>query len=285
MKNLVIILCMLICKSLYAGTVDTVSIRSASMKKNIKCVVIKPDTYKNTNQFFPTIYLLHGHGGRYDNWIRRVGELKEHADQFGVLIVCPDGAVSSWYFDSPVDSNMRYETFISSEVPAFIDVRYRTIKDRKARAITGLSMGGHGGLFLGFRHADSFGACGSMSGALLIEHIKDKNYHVDKRLGDTSNTERYREYSIMKQMENYPNDSLAVIIDCGVEDFIIGMSRIAHQKMLALKIPHDYIERPGKHDWNYWKTAVEYQLLFFRNYFDRNIVEGGGLNMESKGRR
>jgi S-formylglutathione hydrolase FrmB len=274
MKTFLIIFLILCFQILYAGTVDTVSIRSTSMRKNIKCVVIKPDAYKEKNLSFPTIYLLHGHGGRYDNWIRRVNELKGFADQFGVLIVCPDGAVSSWYFDSPIDSNMRYETFVASEVPAFIDARYRTIKDRKARAITGLSMGGHGGLFLGFRHADFFGACGSMSGALLIEFIKDKNYNVDKRLGDTSNTERYREYSIMKEMENYPKDSIAVIIDCGVEDFIIDMSRIAHQKMLSLKIPHDYIERPGRHDWNYWRTAVEYQLLFFRNYFDRNLEVG-----------
>ncbi len=274
MKTFLIIFLILCFQILYAGTVDTVSIRSTSMRKNIKCVVIKPDAYKEKNLSFPTIYLLHGHGGRYDNWIRRVNELKGFADQFGVLIVCPDGAVSSWYFDSPIDSNMRYETFVASEVPAFIDARYRTIKDRKARAITGLSMGGHGGLFLGFRHADFFGACGSMSGALLIEFIKDKNYNVDKRLGDTSNTERYRAYSIMKEMENYPKDSIAVIIDCGVEDFIIDMSRIAHQKMLSLKIPHDYIERPGRHDWNYWRTAVEYQLLFFRNYFDRNLEVG-----------
>jgi len=274
MKTFLIISLILCFQILYAGTVDTVSIRSTSMKKNIKCVVIKPDAYKNKAESYPTIYLLHGHGGRYDNWIRRVNELKGFADQFGVLIVCPDGAGSSWYFDSPIDSSMRYETFVATEVPAFIDARYRTIKDRKARAITGLSMGGHGGLFLGFRHADFFGACGSMSGALLIEFIKDRNYNVYKRLGDTSLTDRYREYSIMKEMENYPKDSIAVIIDCGVEDFIIDMSRVVHQKMLALKIPHDYIERPGKHDWNYWRTAVEYQLLFFRNYFDRNLEVG-----------
>jgi S-formylglutathione hydrolase FrmB len=46
-----------------------------------------------------------------------------------------------------------------------------TIKNRNARAITGLSMGGHGGLYLGFRHASDFGACGSMSGAFSLEHI------------------------------------------------------------------------------------------------------------------
>jgi len=39
--------------------------------------------------------------------------------------------------------------------------------------------------------------------------------------------------------------------------------------MLQLKIAHDYIERPGKHDWNYWRNAVKYQLLYFREYFQK----------------
>jgi S-formylglutathione hydrolase FrmB len=252
-----------------AGTVDTVTIRSSSMRKDIKCTVIKPDTYKNKDSRFPTVYLLHGYSGGYDNWIKRVPELKKHADTYQVLIVCPDGDYAGWYLDSPVDSTMRYETYIAKEVPSYIEANYRTIKDRKARAITGLSMGGHGGLYLGFRHASFFGACGSMSGALAIEYITNR-YRVEKLLGDTTNKTLWRQHSIIGQMEQYPKDSVSIIIDCGIEDFVIEMSRMAHQKMLQLKIPHDYIERPGKHDWNYWATAIEYQLLYFRNYFDRN---------------
>ena len=80
----------------------------------------------------------------------------------------------------------------------------------------------------------------------------------------------------MKEMENYSKtDSIAIIMDCGTDDFIIEMSREAHKKMLSLKIPHDYIERPGKHDWRYWANAVQYQLFFFRNYFDRNKQTAG----------
>ncbi|MES2882793.1 MAG: alpha/beta hydrolase-fold protein, partial [Bacteroidota bacterium] len=82
------------------------------------------------------------------------------------------------------DANMQYETYIGKEVPAYIDANFKTIKDRKARAITGLSMGGHGGLFLGFKNAGFFGACGSMSGALVIELITDKRYGIANLLGD-----------------------------------------------------------------------------------------------------
>lgn len=253
MKQTFFILSFLISATVFAGTVDTVSIYSQSMRKSYKCVVVKPDSYKNKKATFSTVYLLHGLSGDYSNWIQKVTKLKKHADTYQLLIVCPDGAYSSWYWDSPVDSTLKFETYIAEEVPAFIEAKYRTIKDRKARAITGLSMGGHGGLFLGFRHAEYFGACGSMSGALAIELITDKRYGMDKLLGDTTNhKKRYRDYSIFAQMEQYPKDSLAVIMDCGVSDFIIEMSRMAHQRMLSLKIPHDYIERPGKHDWDYW---------------------------------
>ena len=253
----------------FAGSADTVSIYSKAMKRSYKCVVIKPASYKNTQKKFETVYLLHGHGGNYSSWINQLPQLKKYADDYQLIIVCPDGKYAGWYLNSPIADSMQFETYIALEVPAFIDAHYHSIKNRNARAITGLSMGGHGGLYLGFRHADFFAACGSMSGALLIEFITDKRYGIDKLLGDTTNRKLYYEYSVMKAMEQYPKDSLAIIMDCGTEDFIIAMNRAVHKKMLSLKIPHDYIERPGKHEWSYWRNALQYQLLYFRIFFDR----------------
>src|SRR5688572_3865108 len=252
-KMFLLIVSLFLLQASFAAIIDTVEIKSNAMNKSRKCVVITPGNNKKSKELYPTVYLLHGFGGNYSNWIRRVEELQAYADEYKMVIVCPDGEFGSWYFDSPVDSSMRYETYVAKEIPAFIEANYPVIKDRSARAITGLSMGGHGGLFLGFRHANFFSACGSMSGALVIEHIT-RGFQVERRLGDTANKQRYRDYSIMKEMENYPKDSLAIIMDCGTEDFIVEMSRMAHNKMLALKIPHDYIERPGKHDWKYWAT-------------------------------
>jgi S-formylglutathione hydrolase FrmB len=253
-----------------AGTVDTVTIYSPSMQKELKCVVIQPERYQTKKTSYPVVYLLHGYSGKYSDWIIKVPQLKQYADDFQVLIVCPDGGYSSWYFDSPVDSTLRYETHVGVEVPAYIDAHYRTPKSRVSRAITGLSMGGHGGLFLGFRHADQFGACGSMSGGVDLNASRNK-YDIIKRIGDTiTYAQNWKNYSVVNVVEQYPKDSLAIIIDCGVDDFFYGINKELHQKLLHLKIPHDYIERPGKHDWNYWANAVEYQLVFFRNYFDQS---------------
>src|ERR1700739_4156160 len=149
----------------FASSVDTVTIYSAAMKKRIRCVVIKPDSYLASKLAFPVVYLLHGYSGNYSDFIYKIPSIKKKADELQMLFVCPDGA-NSWYFDSPVDSTMKYETYISKEVPAYIDSAYRTIKNKYGRAITGLSMGGHGALFLGLRHPKTFGACGSMSGGV-----------------------------------------------------------------------------------------------------------------------
>jgi S-formylglutathione hydrolase FrmB len=189
-----------------------------------------------------------------------------------LVIVCPDAAYSSWYFDSPVDSSFRYETFTAKELPVYIDANYRTIASKKGRAITGLSMGGHGAFFLALRHPQTFGACGSMSGALNISLIA-KGFDLPKRLGDTiTNRQQFIDWSVVNMFDHYdPKDSIAFIFDCGIRDFLFDMSKATHNKMLQLKIPHDYIERPGVHDWKYWGNAVKYHLLFFREWFNRNM--------------
>lgn len=274
MKRIPILLLLIVfSNAIRAAVVDTVSINSASMKKSIKTVVIKPDAYSAGDQRFPVVYLLHGFGGRYNNWITRVPQLKQLADEMQLIIVCPDGAKGSWYFDSPVDSSYRYESFVGTEVPEFIDANYKTIASRKARAITGLSMGGHGGLFLGFRHADRFSACGSMSGALHVTVIR-KGYQVEDRLGDTLTNQKYwNEWSVLNVIDQKPAEPLAIMIDCGTEDRILPMSRLVHEKMIRLKIPHDYTERPGNHDWMYWSNAVQYQLLYFSKHFKQQLSQ------------
>ena len=251
------------------ASADTVSIFSKSMAKKINCIVITPSDYNQNSNRFPVVYLLHGARGNFSNWITKVSDMQELADRNQLMIVCPDGAINSWYFDSPVDSTVRYETHIARELPAYIDANYRSIPDRQHRAISGLSMGGHGAMFIAFRHPETFGACGSMSGALDISVIP-KGYGVDKILGDVkTNTAYYKDWSVINLVEKYPADSLAIIIDCGAQDLISFMTKAVHQKMLKLKIPHDYIERPGRHDWFYWSRSVRYQLLFFREYFSR----------------
>ncbi|MGA1379058.1 MAG: alpha/beta hydrolase [Chitinophagaceae bacterium] len=254
--------------SAQAATVDTVWVESKAMKQSFKCVVITPTKTVNQAKRFPVTYLLHGYSGWYSNWIIRMPELMQEADHYQMMIVCPEGK-NSWYIDSPINDSMRWETYIAKEVPAFIDSHYPTIASRNARAITGLSMGGHGGLYLGIKQASIFGACGSMSGGVDIGFRKT-SWELQQLLGDSATyPNHWKDYSAHYLVENYKADSSAMIIDCGTEDFFFGINEKLHQKLLDLKIPHEYITRPGKHDWNYWRNAVRFQLLFFDRYFSK----------------
>ncbi len=253
---------------LNAATIDTISIYSNAMHKSFKCVVIKPKTYTAKHKF-PVVYLLHGYSGNQTDWILKVPQIKNYADEYNMMIVCPDGGYSSWYFDSPLDSTMKFETYISTEVPNYIDKHYSTIANRKGRAITGLSMGGHGALYLAFKHSNFFGACGSMSGGVDIRPFT-KKWDISKQLGDSAHySQNWNDNTVVNVVEKYRTDSLAIIFDCGTDDFFYGVNKALHQKLLQLVIAHDYIERPGDHSWPYWSNAIGYQLLYFKKYFDK----------------
>jgi S-formylglutathione hydrolase FrmB len=106
-----------------------------------------------------------------------------------------------------------------------------------------------------------------MSGALHVSVIR-KGYNVEKRLGDTVvNAAYWRDWSVLNVIEQYPKDSLSILIDCGTEDRVIPMNRAVHEKMLKLKIPHEYLERPGEHNWPYWENAIQYQMMYINQQF------------------
>lgn len=249
-----------------AAIVDTVLTYSNAMKKQIKAVVITPDSYAKEKEL-PVVYLLHGHGGNYADWITKAKSFEKYADLYKMIIVCPDGGVSSWYWDSKVDTTFKYETYVAKELVEWIDSRYKTIKSRKARAITGLSMGGHGALYLAFRHQEVFGAAGSMSGGVDIRPFP-LNWNMSKRLGSyAENPQAWEKNTVINMLHLLNPNSLSLIIDCGTEDFFFRVNENLHQQMLYRNIPHEYITRPGAHNWPYWTNAIKYQLLYFYNYF------------------
>ena len=252
-----------------ASTVDTISVFSKSMRKDIRCVTILPDSYDDAKREFPVIYLLHGYSGNYASWLICAPQILTRVDEMQSIFICPDGGYRSWYLDSPIDTMFKYETFIARELVAFVDTSYRTMADRGHRAITGLSMGGHGGLYLGCRHKDIFGAAGSTSGGVDLRQFTASWDLKEMILGDTTCCRKnWEDCSVINVVDGLNNNDLAIIIDCGVDDFFIGVNRDLHEKLLAMKIDHDYIERAGAHTSAYWKSSIDYQLLFFYKYFN-----------------
>lgn len=270
MKRLLLLpITLLLCiVSLCAQQVDTVTIHS-KMGHDLKNVVILPKSYAEGNTRYPVVYLLHGCGGNYASWITIKPELPQLASQYNLIIVCPDGLINSWYWNSPLNKDMQFEDYISDEVIRYTDSHYRTIADRSARAISGLSMGGHGAMWNAIRHRNVFGAAGSISGGLDIRPFPT-NWKMQNQLGEfASNKKRWDEHTVINLIPSLKDGDLAIIIDCGVDDFFLEVNRRAHQSLLDHNIKHDYIERPGAHNNAYWNNSIDYQLLFFHKFFNQ----------------
>ena len=247
--------------------VDTISVFSPKMNKMVKSVVIVPKHYSKSKHY-PVLYLLHGYSDNFAKWIKTVPSIKDLSTKHQMIIVCPDGGYSSWYFDSPIDSTFQYETFITKDLISFVDTKYATIKDRKGRAITGLSMGGHGALYLAIRNKDLFAHAGSMSGGVDLR-TSTKKYDIAKRIGTIETSPQdWDDRSVVNMVGLLKNNELDLIIDCGVSDFFYQINAALHRRLLALNINHDYIERPGVHNWEYWTNSIQYQMLYFDKCFD-----------------
>jgi S-formylglutathione hydrolase FrmB len=167
--------------------------------------------------------------------------------------------------------SVKYETYFIKELIPFIDKNYKTINDRKSRAITGLSMGGHGSLMLSAKHPELFIAAGSMSGVMNIdtrlwkvsENFRKSRIEGQKAmLGEIMYDSPYTEYTVVGLVNEMRKNGISLIIDCGVDDFLIDTNRQLHNLLLENQTPHEYTERPGAHTWQYWTEALPIHLHF-----------------------
>ncbi|MCA8829589.1 alpha/beta hydrolase [Hymenobacter pini] len=269
-----------------AAKVDTLDIPSAAMQRTYRAAVALPASYaKNKKANYPVLYLLHGAYGHFSDWSSKTPDktlIHRLADQYNLIIVMPEGETFSFYLDSPVNKASQFETYITKEVIGKIDQTYRTVARKEGRVISGLSMGGHGALYLSGRHPELFAAAGSMSGALDLsisnrklspEEDKGRRALFEPVLGpETPTSSIYTANSVVNMANALYTNGLPLIIDCGVDDFLIEINREVHRRLVYNHTPHDYTERPGAHTWEYWQNALPYHVLFFQK-----VLEQGGV--------
>lgn len=243
---------------------DTIAVMSRQMNRLIKVVVVQPDKIAPQEKL-PVVYLLHGHGGNHQDWLRAAPQLTAKANQLKMILVMPDGSKNSWYINSPVNPAVQYETFMVKELVPYIDSAYPT---NLKRAITGLSMGGHGAFHLSFKNKGVFGAAGSICGGVDIRPFP-KNWELNQILGDiTEQPANWEANTVINTADQLKVGDLRIIFDCGYSDFFLAVNRALHQKLLQKKIPHDYTERPGTHNAAYWGSSIDTHLLYFYKFFN-----------------
>lgn len=268
-RNILLILALFNTAAAFASQVDTIQVFSPGMNKISRCVVVLPEKYSFSGERYPVLYLLHGWSGNYAGWLTEAPQLAQQADQYGMIIVCPDGGYDSWYLDSPVDSTVRYDTYISKELVSYIDYYYQTRAEPTGRAIAGLSMGGKA-------HHTGRQTPRCVWGSRQYGWWPGPSPVQTQRLGPQRCIRRPQRSLVQLEAASAVNmipllkaSGIKLILDCGTGDFFLEANRSMHQGLLAAGVKHDYTERPGEHNREYWGSAVDFQALFFDKFFDQ----------------
>lgn len=239
---------------------------SKLMGRQMPYRVIVPMGYdgaKMSTAKYTVIYLLHGLTGHYSNWTDKT-KLTHYAAAHNFIIVTPEGD-NGWYSDSLGTPNDRYESYIVKELIPEIDSKFRTLPDRDHRIIAGLSMGGYGSLKFGLKYPELFSLVGSFSGALGTTSWTEKTAgpmigkSIDSIFGPEGSDAR-KANDIFKIVRDVTPEKLKgmpyIYQACGTEDFLIENNRDFLKLLNEKKVPHEYREHPGIHDWVFWDDQV-----------------------------
>jgi S-formylglutathione hydrolase FrmB len=222
----------------------------------------------------PALYLLHGVGGNYTNWMT-ASHISELAKKYDMAIVLPDGGPYGWYIDSPMDSSSCYESYLVQELIPYVQDHYPVRNSPSARAISGLSMGGHGAVSLALKHPHMFGAVSSMSGILdlTIHPTMWSGWQLDKVLGAIDLYPQHWHANNCYDLVLQHSAALPVLyFDCGLEDHIALQDNQKFVRRLdSLHIAYSYRENPGGHRWDYWDQQLDSHLQFFDSFFNTNV--------------
>ncbi len=210
---------------------------------------------------YPLVILLHGYGGNY----KQIGQflnLQQIADNYGFIIACPDGQKDSWYFDSPIQRNSEYETFFFQDLLPYFKHEFHI--DSNAIFITGLSMGGHGAMYLYLRHSNVFAAAGSTSGVLDLNASSLKYTSLSNRLGEYKQQQkRFDSYSAINLLDSIRFTDKPLIFDCGNRDHLYQANKKFKNACDSLHVNAFYFSFPGRHNRAYWRESLPLHFRFF----------------------
>jgi S-formylglutathione hydrolase FrmB len=265
----------------YGKVMDDLSLPSKILKGERKFAVYLPPNYDSSSRSYPVLYLLHGYTDDHTGWIQ-FGEVLHIADRAilsgestAMIIVMPDADTGGAGYTNALSGKWNYEDFFFEEFMPHIEERFRIKKDKRFRAIAGLSMGGGGSFIYALRRPDLFSSAAPLSASLgpqSLEEMKDFTY-----LGYTSsnhNQKDFERYSnrnnplqLVENMEAKDLNSVRWYIDCGDDDFLYKSNSLMHIKMRGKNVKHEFRIRDGGHSWSYWRASLPKVLEFISDHF------------------
>lgn len=184
--------------------------------------VLLPVGYDDSAKRYPVLYLLHGGGQDHSAFMARRAFVP--AARRNEMIVVMPAADRTLAGDG---ARERYETFLATELVAYVDANYRTLATPAGRAIGGISQGGGFAASTALRYPAIFGVVGALSpafrGAAAAASSSAAHFYVS----------------------------------CGTADSLLPLSRELVELLQTRGISHEYRELPGgDHSWAVWDSEL-----------------------------
>ena len=219
--------------------------------------VLLPDGYDSEKGPLPLLLFLHGGGGDRTFLARLRAAIDDmwKAGTLPKMVVVTPSAARSFYMDYK-DGSQKWESFIVGPFLEHLRQTYKVTRERKGTLLFGISMGGLGGLRLGFKYPDKFEAVAvlepGIDPALKWKDVKPRNrfYRSDELMQtifgkpfDEAYWEANNPASIcVANSDRIRASGLGIYIDVGdVDAFNINEgTEFIHRTMWDFKIPHEY---------------------------------------------
>ncbi len=259
---------------------DNLSMNSKILKMERKFAIYLPPGYETSQRDYPVLYLLHGAGDNHTGWVQ-FGEVLHIADKAilegsatAMIVVMPDADTGQRGYFNSIKGDWLYEDFFFQELMPFVEKEYRIKKEKRYRAIAGLSMGGGGSFVYALRHPELFSSACPLSaycGPLSMDEMN--SYKLREGMNDVTDKELvayYKKHSVLDMVVNMPDEQKKAVrwfIDCGDDDFLYEGNSLVHIAMNKNDIPHEYRVRNGGHTWTYWRDSLPVVLSFISDAF------------------
>lgn len=205
-------------------------------------IYLPPGYGNDPDQRYPVLYFLHGQSFKDDQWDRlgadetldamvNEGEIKPF------IIVMPK---ETNYMNNQWDS--KYGVSLAKELVPYIDERYRTIPEREARAIGGLSRGAAWAMRVGMIYWETFSAIGCHSFAPFRGDYNEAPFWFK---------------AIPRESQH------RIYIDMGFLDVNLDPAYHFETRLVKYGIPHEWHVFHGTHNEVYWAEHVSDYLFWY----------------------
>lgn len=235
----------------------------ASVGLCIPLYIILPDPHRMNEQPVRqrrVLYLLHGLSDDGSAW-QRFTTIETEASEHGLVVVMPSVG-RSFYADQP--DGQAYFTYLSKELPAYLEDVFGLAPRREDTFIAGLSMGGYGAFKMAFHFPERFAAAASLSGVLSLEFLRlypddPRNEKFKWLFGDLKQLPGsvHDPLTWLKQAAQNPASLPRLYAACGKQDDLYPLNQLFKAACRQMGIPLNYHEEDGKHDWHFWDAQVK----------------------------